>query len=135
MSESGRKRNRDPLGDRAGENRFKEISQTKNCYLGGSRSLRVPTPTETHERVEKARKAVAVSRGAFITPQKIRSDSASSSSSEVHATPEYYKAHKMAIHYQFLLYGAPEEEERMNVNLINKIMINLCIPRGGFLRV
>ena len=41
----------------------------------------------------------------------------------------------MAIYYQFLLYGAPEEEQRMNVNLVNKIMINLCIPRGGFLRV
>ncbi len=90
---------------------------------------------ETYERAEKGRKAVAVSRGAFVTPQKIRSDSASSSSLEVYATPEYYKARKMAIYYQFLLYGAPEEEQRMNVNLINKIMINLCIPRGGFLRV
>ena len=135
MSESGRKRNLDPLGDRAGENRFKGISQTRNYYFGGSRSLRVPTPTELHERAETGRKVVAVSHGAFVTPQKIRSDSASSSSLEVHATPEYYKAHKMAIHYQFLLYGAPEEEQRMNVNLINKIMINLCIPRGGFLRV
>ena len=135
MSESGRKRNRDPLGDRAGENRFKGISQTRNYYLGGSRSLRVHTPTELHERAEKGRKAVAVSREAFVTPQKIRSDSASSSSLEVHATPEYYKARKMAIYYQFLLYGAPEEEQRMNVNLVNKIMINLCIPRGGFLRV
>ena len=135
MSESGRKRNRDPLGDRAGENRFKEISRTKNCYLGGSRSLRVPTPTETHERVEKARKAVAVSRGAFVTPQKIRSDSASSSSLEVHATPEYYKARKMAIYYQFLLYGAPEEEQWENVDLVKTIMDNLCIPRGGFIRV
>jgi hypothetical protein len=135
MSESGRKRNRDPLGDRAGENRFKGISQTRNYYFGGSRSLRVPTPTELHERAEKGRKAIAVSRGAYVTPQKIRSDSASSSSLEVHATPEYYKARKMAIYYQFLLYGAPEEEQRMNTNLINKIMINLCIPRGGFLRV
>ena len=95
----------------------------------------MPTPTELHERAEKGRKAVAVSRGAFVTPQKIRSDSASSSSLEVHATPEYYKARKMAIYYQFLLYGAPEEKQRMKVNLINKIMINLCIPRGGFLRV
>ena len=95
----------------------------------------MPTATETHERVEKARKALAVSHGEFVTPQKIRSDSASSSSLEVHATPEYYKACKMAIYYQFLLYGAPEEEQRMYVNLINTIMINLCIPRGDFLRV
>ena len=135
MSESGRKRNRDPLGDRAGENRCKEISQAKNCYLSGSLSLRVPTPTETHERVEKSRKASAVSHGEFVTPQKIRSDSASSSSLEVHATPEYYKARKMAIYYQFLLYGAPEEEQWVNVNLINTIMINLCIPRGNNQRV
>ena len=135
MSESGRKRNRDPLGDRAHENLFKGISQTKNCYLGGNLSRRVLTPTETHKRVEKGRKAVAVSRGAFVTPQKIRSDSASSSSLEVHATPEYYKARKMAIYYQFLFYGAPEEEQRINVNLLNTIMINLYIPRGGFLRV
>ena len=135
MSESGRKRNRDPLGDRAGENRFKGISQTRNYYLGGSRSLRVPTPTETHERAEKGRKAVAVTRDAFVTPQKIRSDSASSSSLEVQAPPEYYKARKMAIYYQFLVFGAAEEEQRMNVILLNTIMINICISRGGFLRV
>ena len=61
MSEPGRKRCRDPLGDRAGENRFKEISQIKSYYLGGSRSPRVPMPTETHERAEKVRKAVALS--------------------------------------------------------------------------
>ena len=53
----------------------------------------------------------------------------------MHAAPEYFKARKMAIYYQFLLFGAPKEEQRMNVNLINKIMINSCIPRGGFLRV
>ena len=69
-------------------------------------------PAETLERVEKARKAVALSlslsRGAFVTPQKICSDSASSSSLEMHATPEYFKARKMAIYYLFLLFGAPE---------------------------
>ena len=53
----------------------------------------------------------------------------------MHATPEYFKARKMAIYYQFLLYGAPKEEQWMNVNLINTIMINLCLPRGGFIRV
>ena len=79
--------------------------------------------------------AVAISRGSYFTPQKIHPDSASSSSLEMHATPEYFKARKMSIYYQFLLYGAPKEEQWVNVNLINTIMINLCIPRGGFLRV
>ena len=78
---------------------------------------------------------VAISRGSFFTPKKIHADSVSSSSLEMHATAEYFKARKMAIYYQFLLYGASEEEQRMNVNLINKIIINLCIPHGGFLRV
>jgi hypothetical protein len=31
MSKSGRKRNRNPLGERAGENRFKGISQIRDC--------------------------------------------------------------------------------------------------------
>ena len=53
----------------------------------------------------------------------------------MHATPEYFKARKMAVYYQFLLYGAPEEEQWVNVNLINTIMTNLCIPRGNFQRV
>ena len=68
----------------------------------------MPTPAETLERVEKGPKVVALSREAFVTPQKIRSDSASSSSLEMHATPEYFKARKMAIYYLFLLFGAPE---------------------------
>ena len=41
----------------------------------------------------------------------------------------------MAIYYQFFLYGAPEEEQSANVNLINTIMINLCIPRCNYQRV
>jgi hypothetical protein len=79
--------------------------------------------------------AVAISHGSFFTPQKIHADSASSSRLEMHATPEYFKARKMAVYYQFLLYGAPEEEQWANVNLINTIMTNLCIPRGNFQRV
>ena len=54
---------------------------------------------------------VAISRGSFFTPQKIHPDSASSSSLEMHETPEYFKAREMAIYYQFLLYGAPKEEQ------------------------
>jgi hypothetical protein len=53
----------------------------------------------------------------------------------MHATPEYFKARKIAVYYQFLLVCAPKEDQCVNVNLINTIMINLCIPRGGFLRV
>ena len=53
----------------------------------------------------------------------------------MHATPENFKARKMAVYYQFLLYGAPEDEQWENVNLINTIMTNLCIPRGNFQRV
>ena len=53
----------------------------------------------------------------------------------MHATPEYFKARKMAIYYQFLLYGAPEDKQWANMNLINTIMINLCIPRGNYQRV
>ena len=87
------------------------------------------------KHTRKARKAVAISRGAIFTPQKIHSDSASSLSLDLHATPVYFKARKMAIYYQFLLYGAPEEEQSANVNLINTIMINLCIPRGNYQRV
>ena len=108
MSQSGRKRFRDPLGERVLENRQKAKSQIKNTFLGGSLSLHVSTPAETHERVEKARMVVAISRGSFFTPQKIHPDSASL---EMHATPEYFKARKMAIYYQFLLYDAPKEEQ------------------------
>ena len=135
MSHSGRKRCRDPLGERLHENRYKAKSQIKNTFLGGSLSLHVSTSAEIHERVVKARMAVAISHGSFFTPQKIHADSASSSRLEMHATPEYFKAHKMAVYYQFLLYGAPEEEQWANVNLINTIMTNLCIPRGNFQRV
>ena len=41
----------------------------------------------------------------------------------------------MAIYYQFLLYGAPEEEQWENVDLVKTIMDNLCIPHGGIHRV
>jgi hypothetical protein len=47
--------------------------------------------------------AVAISHGSFFTPQKMHADSASSSHLEMHATPEYFKARKMAVYYQFLL--------------------------------
>lgn len=71
---------------------------------------------------------VAISRGAF-TPQKIHSDSRSSSSFEMHATTECFKVRKMAIYHQ-LLYGASEEEQRASVILVSTIMINLRMPRG-----
>jgi len=81
------------------ENRYKAKSQIKNCFLGGSRSRKAPTPAETHDKVEKARVAVGISCGSYFTLQKIHSDSASSLSLEMHVTPEYFKARKMAIYY------------------------------------
>jgi hypothetical protein len=102
MSQSVRKRCRDPLGERVVENRYKAKSQIKNYFLGERRSLHVLTPSQMHEKVENARKAAAISHGAIYTPQKIHSDSESSSSLEMHATPVYFKARKMAIYYQFL---------------------------------
>ena len=70
MSQSVRKRCRDPLGKRVVENRYKAKSQIKNYFLGGSRSLHVLTPAQMHEKVENARESAAISRGAIFTPQK-----------------------------------------------------------------
>ena len=69
-----------------------------------------PTPAEIHEWVDKARRVDAISHEAVFTLQKMHSDSKSSSSLEMHATPYYFKAHKMATYYHFLLYGAPKEK-------------------------
>ena len=134
MSQSGRMRCRDPLGERVVENWYKTKSQIKNYFLDWSRSLHAPTPAETHERVEKARISVAISCGSIFTPQKIHSDSASSSSLELQATPEYFKTRKMAICYQFLVYGAPKLVEIVRTRFMVVPYIQmLCLHLIGWL--
>jgi hypothetical protein len=114
---------------------IKQSRKLKTIFSAEVDLFMCPRLLKHTRKLKKARKAVAISRGAIFTPQKVHSDYASSLSLDLHATPVYFKARKMAIYYQFLLYGAPEEEQWANVNLINTIMINLCIPRGNYQRV
>ena len=129
------KRRRDPLGERVRENRYKARSQTAEVYLNGSLSLNESTPSEVHARVQKAVKACAESHGTYFTPQKINFASDSSSVAEVVKSPDYYKARRMSIYYQFLLYGAPEEEQWEEMNLVSMVMQSLFIPTGSSERV
>ena len=128
MSKPLRKRNRDPLGKTEHEKRCEQESQTKKYYLEGSQSLKVRTPSQVHRAVEKARRAVNKSHGNFETPQKIY---CVSSPSSVIKTPDYFQARRMAIYYQFLNYGAPEENRWEEIKLVNNIMFNLDISPGN----
>ena len=79
MSEIRRKRNRDPLAKNEYEKLYEKESQKKKCFLEGSQSLKVRTPSQVHRAVEKARQAATKSHGNFETPQKKYCESSSSS--------------------------------------------------------
>ena len=55
------KRNRDPLGPTKHELRCAAKSQTKNCYLGGSKALYGPS-SQRRARSLRAKKASAAAR-------------------------------------------------------------------------
>ena len=129
------KRCRDPLGERVRESRYKAPSQTAEVYLNGSLSLNESTPSAVHARVQKAAKACAASHGSYFTPQKLFFASDSSSVAEVKKTPDYFKARRMSIYYQFLLYGAPKEDKWEEMHFVRIVMQNLLIPTGSYDRV
>ena len=133
MSEIRRKRNRDPLAKNEYEKLYEKESQKKKCFLEGSQSLKVRTPSQVHRAVEKALQAAYKSHGKFETPQKNYCES--SSSSVVETTPDYFKARRVAIYYQFLNYGAPKESRWEEIKLVNNIMFNLEISPGNRSRV
>ena len=56
------KRNRDPLGPTKHELRCAAKSQTKNCYLGGSKALCEPSAQQRRARTLRAKKASAAAR-------------------------------------------------------------------------
>ena len=56
------KRVRDPLGPRKHELRYAAESQTKNCYLGGSKALYQGSAQQRRARSLRAKKASAPAR-------------------------------------------------------------------------
>jgi hypothetical protein len=56
------KRMRDPLGPRKKELRYAAKSQTKNCYLGGSKALYQGSAQQRRARSLRAKKASAAAR-------------------------------------------------------------------------
>ena len=56
------KRMRDPLGPTKHELRCAAKSQTKNCYLGGSKALCEPSAQQRRARTLRAKKASAAAR-------------------------------------------------------------------------
>ncbi len=132
MSQSVRKKCRDSLGERVIENRYKANRKLKTLFSTEVDLFMCPRLLKYMRELKKLEWPLLSLVDHFLPLRKFMQ---TLQVLQVHATPEYFKARKMAIYYQFLLYGAPEEEQWANVNLINTIMSNLCISRGNFQRV
>ncbi len=128
MEKSVGKRIRDPLAETAHQIRYKAKSQKVQCFLKGTRSLAAPTPLHTYKRVLRAHHVSAVSHGFNCTPKK---SPTIINSVVAETSPEYFRARRSAIYYEFLLYGAPDERFWKELNLVKNVMVNLNISSGN----
>lgn len=123
MSSTKRKRIRDPLATSVQEFRyFPETSS--NCYLEGSLALRYPDSSQIKAKRQKGFNLHSVKSplsklGLIEIPDGVDS------------SPGFYSARREAIHYFYILFGSPSEDELSDGEVVPEICRRLIIPSNS----
>lgn len=123
MSSIRRKRIRDPLATTVNE--FKYFPETSsNCYLEGSLALRHPDSSQI-----KAKRKQGFNLHSVKSP--LRNMDLIEIPDGIDNSPGFYSARRDAIHYFYILFGSPSEDQLSDGEVVSEICRRLIIPSNS----